>query len=79
MPGIFSDATNRRRHFYFGEGCRERVRRLFSFWQAARQGDVTRAGLVIGSADESSIQALPAEGDPCEFDRLRVVKRVPLT
>jgi hypothetical protein len=46
MPGIFSDATNKRRHFYFGEVNRERARRLFSFWQAARQGNVTRAVLI---------------------------------
>ena len=38
MPGIFSDATNKRRHFYFGGGYRESARRLFSFCKPQGKG-----------------------------------------
>jgi hypothetical protein len=48
LPGIFSDAANRRQHFYFGECSKERAERLFSFWKAAKDKAVTRVALVLG-------------------------------
>ena len=57
MPGIFSDESNKRRHFYFGGAPRDGAERLFSFWQAARTKAVGRVALLLGRSDESSVHA----------------------
>jgi len=57
LPGIFSDLANKRQHFYFGEGVRDRAERLFSFWHAARNKTVSRVVLQFGRASADWVHA----------------------
>src|SRR5437588_12829994 len=41
IPGIFSDGTNRRRHYWFGCARKDAMEGLlFAFWNRARQGEI---------------------------------------
>jgi hypothetical protein len=57
MPGILSDAVNRRQHYYFGAIIRDSTERVFSFWNAARARAVTRVARLLGSAAADSVRA----------------------
>lgn len=50
LPGIFAPATNRRRHFYFGEGVKQDARELFAFWRTAREGGAAPIACHLGGA-----------------------------
>jgi len=57
LPEIFDDRTNRRWHFYFGEGVKDRASRVFAFWQAARERAVTPVAMVVGKRTDVTIEA----------------------
>lgn len=57
VPGIFADATNLRRHFFFGAPYRNQAKEIFSFWTAARQRRTTRLALCFGTVDGETVTA----------------------
>ncbi len=59
IPGIFSDGTNRRRHFWFGCARKDamEVRLLFAFWNRARQGEIQHLFVSNGRARGNDVTA----------------------
>jgi hypothetical protein len=59
IPGIFSDATNLRRHFWFGCARKDamEVRLLFAFWNKARQGEIHELFVSSGRARGNDLTA----------------------
>ena len=59
IPGIFSDPTNLRRHFWFGCARKDamEVRLLFAFWNKARQGEIHELFVSSGRARGNDLTA----------------------
>ena len=59
MPGVFSPGTNIRSHFWFGAPWKHspEVRRLFEFWNRARQTQLDALYVSNGSAGPAGVTA----------------------
>jgi hypothetical protein len=57
LPGIFSDKTNIRRHYFFGAGNKDAASELFQFWTAAREGRVERLACCLGTVEKEAVTA----------------------
>lgn len=51
LPDVISAQVNARKHFYFGNACRDSARDLFSFWKSARSRRIDPVAVHFGQFD----------------------------